>query len=95
MGEGGLVYLSDDKSNLRRYSKEEYAVAMFLDCVAGDPKRKRYNRMENLEALYFRGFKHDEQNMIYIEPKSGVSITESSLWHKGAYKEVDAIMREV
>ena len=85
-------HLSDDKANLRRYSKEEYAVAMFADCVAGDPKRKRYNRMENLEALYFRGFKHDEQNMTYTEPKTGVSITESSLWYKGAYKEVDAIM---
>jgi hypothetical protein len=79
-------------NGLRRYTAEEHGLACVEDALLGGCK---HIVMENLEALYFRGFKYSDENRYYYEPTTGVKITEKSLRYKGVYKEVDYMMENI
>ena len=82
-------------SRLRRYTTEEYQMAL-MSCLWGADGQARYNEMENLEALHFRGFVEDEQSILtqFIHPGSGIRICDLDLGRKGLWKYVDDVLAD-
>lgn len=96
---GSYPYAPWGEGGLRRYTTEEYGgmSEFWASFNKGDIEAfsRRRNEIENLEALYFMGFRYDYITRRYYHPYLGITLHKLDLGLPCLWNKIDKLMEEI